>query len=103
MRKNEQNNDIGEEITQQYTTPYRLTLIAPLMDTDGVSIQEIDLQEPTLAEIETLAINTQKYNSIKAFQILLANHTNLDVPTIKTIGARDFGAVQKYYDYFFGG
>lgn len=88
--------------TSTYTTPFALPLKAPVENTDGVMITNINLQEPTIAEIETLTTNTQKHNAIKAFQILLANHSGLDVPTIKKIGARDFGAIQKYYDYFFG-
>ncbi|MEQ1320918.1 phage tail assembly protein [Acinetobacter guillouiae] len=94
-----ENKDIGMSV---YTTPYLLPLIAPVEDTDGVKIVGINLQEPTIAEIEVLSTNTQKYNSIKAFQTLLANHSGLDIPTIKKIGARDFSAIQKYYDYFFG-
>lgn len=88
--------------TPTYTTPFSMKLIAPVNNTDGVKITTIDLQEPTIAEIEVLTNNTKSHNPIKAFQIMLANHSGLDIPTIKKIGARDFGAIQKYYDYFFG-
>jgi hypothetical protein len=88
--------------TSTYTTPFTLPLKAPVENTDGVVITNINLQEPTIAEIEVLTNNTKSHNPIKAFQIMLANHSGLDIPTIKKIGARDFGAIQKYYDYFFG-
>ncbi|KAF1027071.1 MAG: hypothetical protein GAK29_00877 [Acinetobacter bereziniae] len=94
--------DLNQENEQKFETPYSLQLIAPVDGPDGGKISHINLQEPTIAEIEVLTTNTQKFNSIKAFQIMLANHSELDVPTIKKIGARDFSAIQKYYDYFFG-
>ncbi len=102
MSNIENNEDVTKEETPEFSTPFMYQLKATITDTNGVTVTGINLQEPTLAEIELLAINTQKFNSIKAFQILLANHTGLDIPTVKKLGARDFNGIQKYYDYFFG-
>jgi len=98
----ENNEDVTGVEAPEYVTPFMYLLKAPINNTDGVTVTGINLQEPTLAEIELLATNTQKFNSIKAFQIMLANHSGLDIPTVKKLGARDFNGIQKYYDYFFG-
>lgn len=96
------NQDQNENEVVEYTTPYEYPLIVPIVDKDGTTINSINLQEPTIAEIESMDENTKKFSSMKAFKNMLANHTKLDIPTINKMGARDLNGIQKYYDYFFG-
>lgn len=86
----------------EYPTPYDYTLIVPVLDKDGAEISTINLQEPTIAEIESLTNDTKKFGSMKAFKTMLANHTKVEVATINKMGARDLNGIQKYYDYFLG-
>ena len=82
-------------MTNKYETPYEYPLIAPVGE-----ITHITLREPTLAEIEKLATDSKAHGGIKAFVLLIDGQTGLTVPTVKKIGARDFNAIQAYYDYF---
>ncbi|NNP68963.1 phage tail assembly protein [Acinetobacter sp. Ac_5812] len=97
-----QNQEIPENEVVEYPTPYDYTLVAPVVDAGGISVTSINLQEPTIAEIESLSDNTKKFGSMKAFKTMLANHTKVDVATINKMGARDLNGIQKYYDYFLG-
>ena len=92
----------NENGTTEYPTPFDYVLVAPVLDINGVTVTSINLQEPTIAEIEAMSENTRKFNSMKAFKTMLANHTKLDVGTINKMGARDLNGIQKYYDYFLG-
>jgi len=94
------NTENEENLGEEYPTPFDYTLKAPVVDADGVTINTINLQEPTIAEIEVMDSNSKKHGSLKAFKTMLANHTKLDVSTINKMGARDLGGIQKYYDYF---
>ncbi|MEG1856175.1 MAG: hypothetical protein RR231_11815 [Acinetobacter sp.] len=89
-----------ENSGEKYPTPYMYTLKASVEDAQGILISAINLQEPTITEIESLTDNTKKFGSMKAFKNMLANHTKLDVATIGKMGARDLNGIQKYYDYF---
>lgn len=96
------NQETPENEVVEYPTPYDYQLKAPVTDADGVPITSINLQEPTIAEIEVMDNNSKKLGSMKAFKTMLANHTKLDVATINKMGARDLTGIQKYYDYFLG-
>ncbi|WP_151867643.1 phage tail assembly protein [Acinetobacter soli] len=95
-------NTDNENGVIEYPTPYDYQLISPVLDSNGVTVSSINLQEPTIAEVESLSDNTKKFNAMKAFKTMLANHTKLDIPTINKMGARDLNGIQKYYDYFLG-
>ncbi len=96
------NQENPENEVTEYPTPYDYQLKAPVTDADGVVVTSINLQEPTIAEIELMDTNSKKLGGMKAFKTMLANHTKLDIGTINKMGARDLNGIQKYYDYFLG-
>lgn len=96
------NQENPENEVTEYPTPYQYMLKSPVEDAQGILITEINLQEPTIAEISSLSDQTKKFGSMKAFITMLANHTKVDVATINKMGARDLNGIQKYYDYFLG-
>lgn len=82
-----------------FESPYNYKLITPIVDA-ATEIQSIDLEEPTLDDMERLSDNTKKHGAIRGFTMLLADHTKLPVSTVKKLKSRDFNAIQEYYDYF---
>lgn len=77
------------------------TLLSPIEQSDGQTITEIELHEPTVAEIIKLSENSTKMNPAKAFAFMIANTTKLDIATVNSIRARDFSAIQEYINDFF--
>ena len=86
-------------MTAKYETPYEYPLIVPLKGVDG-EITHLSLREPSLAEMEKLANDTKSHGGVKAFSLLIDGQSKVTMPVLKTLGARDFMAVQAYYDYF---
>lgn len=82
-----------------FESPYGYQLIVPIVD-GSTEIATLDLEEPTLDDMERLSDNTKKHGAIRAFTIMLADHTKLPVSTVKKLKSRDFNAIQEYYDYF---
>ncbi|MDR1828635.1 MAG: phage tail assembly protein [Methylobacteriaceae bacterium] len=79
----------------------KIILKKPIKDGDRL-ITELDIDEPTLGDIEASSKVMQKENNeIAAMMALLANHTGLSMDVIRRIPASDIKKIRAVLDPLF--
>jgi hypothetical protein len=89
-------SDPGAANDDEFSTPRTIKLITPI---DGTT--EITLREPSVDEIAKVNDEATKFGNVRAMKNLIASMAKVEVATVGKMGARDFGACNKYLSGFF--